>query len=419
MKNSKRNLLIAALLLLPFSFIWYLNQGGMASQQSTTETTSTLYPNIDQPISNVDVPVNVFTVHPDKDQEFTTWRGSKVRIPANCFVDQQGNPIQDSVQIIFKEYHHAADIICSGIPMQNEGSEAIMETAGMFQISGSYNGQDIAFQEGKEIVVDLVSFNDGKDFNFFEMEKNNCHWTDLGGNEPIDNEDKKVALQQLDQQMNSELPFENKQKLSGDQYFDFQLDYSSYPELAPFKNIVWTMRGGNTRVDDLFQVEWDSMSLNQTEDGFYNLALYHKDETELMAIQPVLEGNDYELALQQFNAQTQKEQTGIRRKLDEKRQRVKSMANIRRLATINQMGIYNYDIWKNLDFDKCESEILVDSKVVDDDELKDTRFYLMDKDQKYIISFDLKTLKNNFVYDPLKKNTVIAIFKDGNAAFID
>ena len=109
-----------------------------------------------------------------------------MHIPAQCFVDQDGNPIQDSVQILFKEYHSSADIICSGIPMQNDGSDAIMETAGMFEISGTYNGHDVSFQDGKEILVDLVSFNETKDFDFFEMEKNTCQWKSLGQNTPIE-----------------------------------------------------------------------------------------------------------------------------------------------------------------------------------------------------------------------------------------
>ena len=111
-------------------------------------------------------------------------------------------------------------------------------------------------------------------------------------------------------------------------------------------------------MESVFATEWDSMSLDQTADGLYALALYSNGEEQKMAIQPVLEGEDYQLALQQFNQQTQQERNEIVKKINEERQRIESMSNIRRLATINKMGIYNYDIWKNMDFDKCEAELL-------------------------------------------------------------
>ncbi len=419
MKNSKRNVILAILFLIPFSFIWFLNR---MSDGTITELTieSNEYSRIDKPFENVDVPVNVFTVYPDSDQVFTTWSGSKVHVPAHCFIDKKGEPIKDSVQIVFKEYHRSADIICSGIPMQNEGSDAIMETAGMFEISGTYNGSELEFQEGKEIEVDLVSFNEGNDFNFFELEKNSCQWKDLGTNIPVENMEKTVALKQLDQQISDELlPFKNKKSLKTNQYFDFQLDYSSYPELAPFKNVVWMISDAKHKMDDLFREEWDSIQLNQTRKGYYSLALYHSSEILQMTIMPVLEGDDYDLALQQFNQQTQGQRNEIIQKINEKRQRVESMANIRRLAKINKMGVFNFDIWKALEFDKCRSEILVDNQVVTDEEMKGTRFFVIDQEQKYVIYYNLKTIKDNFVYDPHKKSTVLAILKDGSIAFVD
>ena len=232
--------------------------------------------------------------------------------------------------------------------------------------------------------------------------------------------EKTVALKQLDQQMSDELlPFKNKKSLKTNQYFDFQLDYSSYPELAPFKNVVWMISDAKHKMDDLFREKWDSIQLNQTKTGYYSLELYHSSEILQMTIMPVLEGDDYDLALQQFNLQTQGQRNEIIQKINEKRQRVESMANIRRLAKINKMGVFNFDIWKALEFDKCRSEILVDNQIATDEEMKGTRFFVLDQEQKYVIYYDLKTIKNNFVYDPHKKSTVLAILKDGSIAFVD
>jgi hypothetical protein len=83
------------------------------------------------------------------------------------------------------------------------------------------------------------------------------------------------------------------------------------------------------------------------------------------------------------------------------------------------MGVFNFDIWKALEFDKCRSEILVENQIATDEEMKGTRFFVLDQEQKYVIYYDLKTIKNNFVYDPHKKSTVLAILKDGSIAFVD
>src|SRR6478736_1263421 len=44
--------------------------------------------------------------------------GSFIDIPANAFVDGKGNPVTGKVKLSFKEYHDAADIILSGIPLE-------------------------------------------------------------------------------------------------------------------------------------------------------------------------------------------------------------------------------------------------------------------------------------------------------------
>ncbi|NJN77433.1 MAG: hypothetical protein HC803_03155 [Saprospiraceae bacterium] len=66
--------------------------------------------------------------------------------------------MKGKVDISYREFHDAAAIIASGIPMTNSEGDKYMETAGMFEINGSQNGQEVGIADDKEIEVKMGSF---------------------------------------------------------------------------------------------------------------------------------------------------------------------------------------------------------------------------------------------------------------------
>lgn len=133
---------------------------------------------IQEPLKNVNTPREAVVIqHPSQSISLTLTSGTTIEIPANAFVDEQGNTVTTPVTITFKEYHDAADIIASGIPMRvrtPHGEDEWMQTAGMFEIEGFTNNRSVRIAEGKALNISLVSKVDGAyDFWYFDEAQGN------------------------------------------------------------------------------------------------------------------------------------------------------------------------------------------------------------------------------------------------------
>ncbi|HRD40305.1 MAG TPA: hypothetical protein PLC65_16880, partial [Bacteroidia bacterium] len=78
---------------------------------------------------------------------------SKIKVPQNAFVNKAGPDIIGDVEIQYREMHDQADIIASGIPMtyDSAGTKYHFESAGMFDIKASQNGEQVFLKHGKQI----------------------------------------------------------------------------------------------------------------------------------------------------------------------------------------------------------------------------------------------------------------------------
>ena len=132
------------------------------------------------PFENVDVPYANYTVDVSKGRTIQTETGTTIIIPKGAFKDADGNPVKGKVDIMYREFHDAAAIIASGIPMTNAEGSKYMETAGMFEINGSQNGQTIEIANDKEIEVKMGSFVEGENFDFFHFDTKACNWETKG-----------------------------------------------------------------------------------------------------------------------------------------------------------------------------------------------------------------------------------------------
>jgi hypothetical protein len=121
-----------------------------------------------------------FEFDSSKDQEITSESGSKIFIPANCFVDENNQPIIGNVKLKFNDYHNPLEIFYSGIPMQydSSGIDYTFMSGGMFQISAEKDNKDIYIAEGKYIDIELVS-NSSERFNFYEYDTISNSWNYL------------------------------------------------------------------------------------------------------------------------------------------------------------------------------------------------------------------------------------------------
>lgn len=119
-----------------------------------------------------------YKVETTEPSEVTTETGTVLKIPANAFVDEQGNVIQGEVTINYREFQDPIDFLTSGIPMtlNHNGNFAFYNSAGMFEIDAQYKGNAVDLQAGKEIEVSMEMSQQLNNLNFYEYDETKKAW---------------------------------------------------------------------------------------------------------------------------------------------------------------------------------------------------------------------------------------------------
>ena len=108
----------------------------------------------------------------------TTKSGSKITVPANCFVDAHGNAIDGKIDLHWEEFHTLADQLLSDINMMYDSAGVSFPfiSGGMFKIDGQFQGESVFFASDKSIRIDLLSQSEREDFNFYKQAANSTEW---------------------------------------------------------------------------------------------------------------------------------------------------------------------------------------------------------------------------------------------------
>lgn len=375
------------------------------------------------PIPNVDVPYLTCKIPVSKGGQIETSTGTTVEVPPNAFVDKDGNPVKGEVEIKFREFHDAADIIVSGIPMHNPETGEFMETGGMFEILGEQKGKEIFIAAEKDIQVNLASFNEGDDFNFFQLGQEDLHWDDKGLASAEQPNLKKIKeLAQLDKKKPSKpLRPLKKSGVNGRQLFDLDVNYTRFPTLKAFSSVVWQYSGEGVNIEKekwVFESDWDRINISKAENGFFELKLSNKDKTIKTYIQPVLQDDDYEAALAVFTERTMKKYQDLVEVQRIRREQLANQSNMYRSLSVSGFGIHNCDIWGKIPNVVCLANFDFDEHAgVDAEDAKDITVFLVMKDRKAVVPYRCKIAKSNrFNFPSTGNNALVAVLPKGRVA---
>ncbi|MGE3824232.1 MAG: hypothetical protein AB7G44_08395, partial [Bacteroidia bacterium] len=148
------------------------------------ETESSVKP----PFENLDVSTDLYLIDASKDTTIITKSGSQIKITANSFVDKNGTPVTGKVEIRYREFHDVIDIFMSGIPMtyDSAGTEYHFESAGMFEIHGFQEHEEVFISQTSPVNVLLASKWEGERFNIYKLDDKKGNWSyinkDTAGN---------------------------------------------------------------------------------------------------------------------------------------------------------------------------------------------------------------------------------------------
>ena len=110
----------------------------------------------------------------EETRTFSLANGSLIQIPAFAFVDFNGMPVQGEILLKYREFIQTSDIISSGIPMMINKLEDKypLETAGLFEIIATKDGERIFIAPGKFIEINMASSWGAEDFDNYYLDPN-------------------------------------------------------------------------------------------------------------------------------------------------------------------------------------------------------------------------------------------------------
>lgn len=416
--NRKRTIYIVLVSAVIVAIILFMRTCGPGVQASAP------YNGIIPPIAGVEVPLSNNEVIAEEGGTIQFDNGTNIIIPANAFVDKNGNEVKGKVVIDYREFHTPADIIASGIPMTYEADGEVynFESAGMFQIEGHDKvGNEIEVAPEKKITVNMASHRGDDDYGFYTLNEKTGKWKFNKKSKPDKNENKikiKAELESTPSPTEPRLPEAYDEKKFT---FDLSVDTKSFPELRSFKGIVWRYAGQDPKNDpekdkSIFRTRWSNIKLSgiEGEENLFQLTLSNFKSSRSMVITPVFKGKDLQTAMAKF----EKKKAKFDKLLAERKEQEKLAdlnAEFIRSAQLSGFGVFNYDrYYHRNDVLLVNADFIIDGKTMD--EVRASNIYLIVSDRNSIVDYSYGYGLNKFSFFEKTDNKIIVIFKDKTVA---
>ena len=115
--------------------------------------------------------------------------GSEIIVPANIWVNKNGEKIEGNINLKYREFSDALDIFLAGVSLNYDSAQVKnnFKTAGMFEIRAYKDSNEIFIDKNKFIDIKLASNIAGDEYNFYTLDEKNKNWTYKGTDKPVFN----------------------------------------------------------------------------------------------------------------------------------------------------------------------------------------------------------------------------------------
>lgn len=345
---------------------------------------------------------------------------TKIIIPKNTFVDNNGELIQGNVEVTYKEFHTPIEAFVSGIPMTYDSAdtEFHFETAGMFEIRGYHQHNSVMMKE--PIQIELASFQLGNSFNQYYFDEDLGNWNFIQKDEiknrtTLTQEEKKKIQQEIEEiAINLTEIEKNKPTLKANNSIcvKLELDSNEFPEFISLKDVLFEVEEGDRlRYKKITGTEWDDVKLIQKEESL-ELHIFKRFKKKVIKVKPVYEGKSFETALIRYQTENKKAIKSLTNKQKALSQQLNSFSNevkyqasvegfVTRLFTINSFGIYNSDCPQRMPKGQLLAvEYLKKSESSQKDTLKLKNLYLVEENKNTLYTLGPTS---NLSYNPNNK----------------
>jgi hypothetical protein len=378
------------------------------------------------PLQQVDVGFSEFEIDAKDGGTITSSTGSTIVVPGGAFTDENGNVYSGKVNLLFREFHHAADILASGIPMRYDsgGTTIDFETAGMFEINAmTPDNKQLLITPGRNLTVNMASYVNGNEYNFYALAKDGSGWQYNGTNAPVKNEKKQKMLAELPPKTTS--PVKPREQDPKQKVFDISFDESQHPELKGFAGVVWQYAGapGEAGMDPalnpwVFKYNWTKVELGAFDPSSmtYDLTLSGPGKVFSTVVSPVLQGKKLLTAMKEFEEKFKKYNEEMEKR-SESEKLAERQGDFMRSFSVANFGIYNWD--RAL---KQPERIIASAKIDFDQDVEmkpeDLVVYLITASDRSLVTYTYSTL-GKFSFDPKQQNKLVVILPGNKIALLD
>lgn len=344
-----------------------------------------------QPIRGLEITPSIYEVIAESPAEISLPNGGKIHVPANAFVDLEGNPIKGKVDLEWTEFHSLTDIMLSGIPMKYDsaGMQHNFVSGGMFTLNAKQKNTNLAIQKGKALQVDLVSTDDTPCYNFYQLNEKTGTWeyetTKAGEFIPGVKVKKENPTNEQDEKR---------------MLIDCEVDYSHFDELKG-KNIIAWEPTEKLSLDEKRRIENNvaQLSLEKDETGYF-LDFKRKTLSSKLRVQPFL--------IEDAARTTATLKDELNADYAALRTYYQDLANgkVVRSISIENFGTYNWDvIYRSNDIQTVFAAFDYGSQVKNPELVK---LYYLCLEANLIVNCSPVEDKK-FFFSPKKKNALLAV----------
>jgi hypothetical protein len=278
------------------------SSSGEDPRKLSKETTRSF---IAPPVPTMDIAANNYVISGNSDTTINYASGTKVFIPANSFVDKNNKPLTGPFTIHFREFRDQYDQLLSGIPMtyDSAGVTYQFESAGMFEIDGTKDGEKIFIAEGKELAVDMPGKDLNNKFNFYYLDTVAKNWSYDQDNTM----NSRLLTAGIDSLLHEKLHTSVKDivipKEADPSVDNLVIDFNKdeFPELAIFKDVKFEFVDRNAKAKDGSDNTWEDVHVIRKENGRYAIEFIKGDVKKSFVTVPVLEKAELEKTFAEYD----------------------------------------------------------------------------------------------------------------------
>ena len=308
------------------------------------------------PLPALDILYQKFEIDPSQPNVLYSKYGAKINIPADTFLDKEGNVIKDKVEVSFREFYNPLDFYLAGIPMNydDNGVEKVLESGGMVELTAKSNKNELFVNPNSKINVDLLSWTKSKDFNLYDLDKTTGKWIEKGKDS--------INISNIDKELNSLPPIPSEPIIATPASFTLVDVTKINPEIEEYKNVRFEPIDIKTcEISDA-----QEMIIKPLKNGIFEVTSVIKygsfrKENKCLCYLAFEEGKDYNNALKIYQKKYSKLLAGRKRLSDEikfewskyygvvnayRKLEIKELSGeekIIRTLTINNFGFVNCD----------------------------------------------------------------------------